>query len=49
MLKNTKLDINKTDEHGVNAFWMAACKGHYDVIATIIHYLYLIHIKYRSF
>ena len=39
MLKNTKLDINKTDKHGINAFWMAACKGHYDVIIILFSFL----------
>ena len=41
MLKNTKINTNKTDKHGINAFWMAACKGHYDVISFIIFYFKL--------
>ena len=31
MLHNHNLQINKTDSYGINAFWIAACKGHVPV------------------
>lgn len=31
MLQNSKLEVNKTDGYGVNAFWIAAFYGHCNV------------------
>ena len=33
MLHNHNIQINKTDKFGINAFWIAACKGHVQVNA----------------
>ena len=35
MLHNTSIEINKSDNYGVNAFWIASFYGHVEV-STII-------------
>ena len=35
VLKNSKLNINATDETGVNAFWMAARFGHGEIMRKL--------------
>ena len=35
MLENQMIDINKTDEDGLNAFWIAARCGHGDVLRVL--------------
>ena len=36
MLQNSRLDINKTDGYGVNAFWISAFYGHVNVRSLFI-------------
>ena len=35
MLMNTMIDLNKEDEEGLNAFWIAARCGHGDVMRVL--------------
>jgi ankyrin repeat protein len=36
MLNNYKLDINKSDSFGVNAFWIAAFYGHVPIMLRLM-------------
>lgn len=33
---NPQTNINKTDKHGVNAFWVAAFYGHVEIMRYLI-------------
>lgn len=35
LLENKKIEINKQDEDGLNAFWIAARCGHGDVLRVL--------------
>ena len=35
MLENKMIDINKTDEEGLNAFWIAARCGHGQIMGVL--------------
>lgn len=36
LLANNKIDVNKCDKYGVNAFWIATFFGHVDV--SVLYY-----------